>query len=253
MSETDSRDPTAGLRVDVFSVFPDLVDRSLNDSVMGRARLSGLLDLRLHNPRDWATDRHKSVDDTPFGGGAGMVMSPQPLFDAVEAVDPARPLILLSASGTRFDQSMATELAAAGGFSLICGRYEGIDQRVADHLCDFEVSIGDFVLSGGEPAAVVIIDATTRMIDGVLGNDSSLTEESHSKRRLEYPQYTRPASFRGWDVPSVLLSGHHGNVRRWRLARALQRTMQRRPDLLDAEPATSEELAALGEFGDATA
>lgn len=241
--------PSLAFRVDVFSVFPSLIECALNDSVIGRARSLGTLDLRCHDPRDWATDRHRSVDDTPFGGGAGMVMSPGPLFDAVDAVQPVRPLLLMSASGRRFDQAFAEELAKSGGFSIVCGRYEGVDQRVADHLCDAEVSVGDFVLSGGEPAAAVVIDATARLLPGVLGNDISLTEESYAASRLEYPHYTRPATFRGWSVPSVLLSGHHAKIRRWRLAQALQRTRARRPDLLDQVPPSQEELASVDEFG----
>ncbi|MEY3362319.1 MAG: hypothetical protein RL531_2038 [Actinomycetota bacterium] len=225
------------MRIDVFTIFPDLLDGPLGISLLGRAREEGRLDVRLHDPRDATTDRHRSVDDTPFGGGAGMVMRPEPIFETVEAVDPPRPLLLLSASGRRFDQSMAQELAALDGFSLLCGRYEGVDQRVADHLCDGEVSIGDYVLAGGESAALVIIEAVARLVPGVMGNDASATEESFAASGpgpglLEYPQYTRPAVFRGHEVPEVLRSGDHVRIARWRRAMALRRTLERRPDLL---------------------
>src|SRR3990170_4142043 len=159
------------VRVDVFTIFPGYFDSPLSASLLGRAREKGLLDIRLHDPRDWTTDRHRAVDDTPFGGGAGMVMMPEPLFAAVEAVAPARPLFLLSAAGRPFDQAVAGELAELEGFSLLCGRYEGVDQRVADHLCDGELSVGDYVLAGGEPAAVVVVDAVARPVPGVMGNE----------------------------------------------------------------------------------
>jgi tRNA (guanine37-N1)-methyltransferase len=227
------------VRIDVFTIFPDLLAGPLDISLLGRARAEGRLEVRLHDPRDATTDRHRSVDDTPFGGGAGMVMRPEPIFETVEAVDPPRPLLLLSASGRRFDQAMAHELAALEGFSLLCGRYEGVDQRVADHLCDGEVSIGDYVLAGGESAALVIIEAVTRLVPGVMGNEESATEESFGVAGpglLEYPQYTRPAEFRGYEVPEVLRSGDHARVARWRRAQALRRTLERRPDLLPDGP-----------------
>ena len=178
-----------------------------------------------------------------------MVMTPAPIFAAVEAVDPVRPLFLLSASGRRFDQALARELASGPGFSLICGRYEGVDQRVADHLCDGELSVGDFVLSGGEGAALVVIEAVARLVPGVMGNDASATEESFTADRLEYPQYTRPADFRGWVVPEVLRSGDHGRIARWREAQALRRTLARRPDLV-AESLGRADQALLAEFPD---
>src|SRR6185295_3010560 len=199
-----------------------------------RARTGGVLDVRLHDPREFATDQHRSVDDAPFGGGAGMVMAPEPLFAAVEAADPVRPLLLLSASGRRFDQTVARELAAGPGFSLVCGRYEGVDQRVADHLCDGELSVGDFVLAGGEGAALIVIEAVARLLPGVMGNEASSVEESFADGRLEYPQYTRPAEFRDWAVPEVLRSGDHGRIARWRRAQALARTVADRPDLVAA-------------------
>src|SRR5690349_325873 len=181
------------MRVDVFTIFPELIEPALRVSLLGRACEAGLVDVRLHDPREFATDRHRSVDDTPFGGGAGMVMAPEPLFAAVEAADPPRPLLLLSASGRHFDQAVARELAATGGFSLICGRYEGVDQRVADHLCDGELSVGDFVLAGGEAAALVVVEAVARLLPGLMGNDESAVDESFADGLLEYPQYTRPA------------------------------------------------------------
>src|SRR3954468_10914593 len=237
------------MRIDVFTIFPDYLAGPLGLSLIARARDRGIVDLRLHDPRDHTDDRHRTVDDTPFGGGPGMVMRPEPLFDAVEAAQPPRPLFLLSPSGRRFDQAMARELAAGDGFSLICGRYEGVDQRVADHLCDGEISVGDFVLAGGEAAALVVIEAVGRLLDGVLGNETSVEEESFSTGVLEYPQYTRPAEFRGWAVPEILRSGDHARVARWRRAEALRRTLERRPDLLGGGGAlTAEDQALLDEF-----
>jgi tRNA (guanine37-N1)-methyltransferase len=241
------------VRVDVFSIFPEWFAGPLGASLLGRARADGRLDVRVHDLRAHTTDRHRSVDDTPYGGGAGMVMAPEPIFAAVEAAVPVRPLLLLSAAGRRFDQAYADELATGDGFSLLCGRYEGVDQRVADHLCDGELSVGDFVLAGGEAAAIVVIDAVARLLPGVMGNEASGTDESFVAGRLEYPQYTRPAEFRGHAVPEVLLSGDHARVARWRRAAALRRTMDRRPDLLDAESLSAEDEALLREFPDAGA
>lgn len=222
------------MRIDVFSVFPDLIDGALATSIIGRARANDQIDLRLHDPRDHATDAHRSVDDSPFGGGAGMVMRPDVLAAAIRAADPPRPLLALSASGRRFDQKMAHELLTEGGFSLLCGRYEGVDQRLLDSEVDGEVSIGDFVLAGGEVAAAVIIEAVGRLVPGVLGNAESIAEESFSDGLLEYPHYTRPAEWEGHDVPPVLTSGNHAAVDRWRHAMALKRTLERRPDLIEA-------------------
>jgi tRNA (guanine37-N1)-methyltransferase len=233
------------VRIDVFTIFPGYFDGPLSSSLLGRARERGLLDIRLHDPRDWTTDRHRTVDDTPFGGGAGMVMMPEPLFAAVEAVDPPRPLFLLSAAGRRFDQTVAAELAGLDGFSLLSGRYEGVDQRVADHLCDGELSVGDYVLAGGEAAALVVIEAVARLRRDVMGNEASAAEESFADGLVEYPQYTRPADFRGWEVPAVLRSGDHGRIARWRHAEALRRTLDRRPDLLDRRGISDEERALL--------
>jgi tRNA (guanine37-N1)-methyltransferase len=235
------------VRIDVFTIFPEYLEGPLRVALVGRARDSGVVDVRLHDPREWTTDPHRSVDDAPFGGGAGMVMTPGPLFAAVEAVEPSRPLFLLSASGRRFEQTLARELAAGPGFSLLCGRYEGVDQRVADHLCDGELSVGDYVLAGGEAAALVVIEAVTRLLRGVMGNEASASEESFTDGLLEYPQYSRPAEFRGWSVPAILRSGDHGRIERWRHAQALRRTIARRPELRD-RALTDEEDALLAEF-----
>ncbi len=235
------------MRVDVFSIFPEYLAGPLASSLLGRAVAAALVEVRVHDIRDWAVDRHRTVDDAPFGGGAGMVMTPGPLFAAVDDVEPHRPLYLLSAGGRRFDQAMAAELAGGQGFSLICGRYEGVDQRVADHLCDGEVSVGDFVLAGGEAAALVVIEAVARLLPGVMGNEASATEESFAGGLLEYPQYTRPAEFGGWAVPEVLRSGDHARIDRWRRAEALRRTLERRPDLLGGRELTVAERTLLDE------
>ncbi|RMH69427.1 MAG: tRNA (guanosine(37)-N1)-methyltransferase TrmD [Actinomyces sp.] len=238
------------MRIDVFTIFPEMIETVTATSVIGRGRRSGVLDIRVHDPRHWATDAHRSVDDTPFGGGPGMVMTPGPLFAAVEEVDPPRPLLLLSPAGRRLDQALARELAASGGFSLLCGRYEGVDERVREHLVDEEVSIGDVVLAGGELAALVVVEAVGRLVPGVLGNESSLDDESFAAGLLEYPQYTRPAVFRGWEVPEVLRSGDHARIARWRRAAALARTLRRRPDLVAARGGLDEaERRLLAEFG----
>lgn len=238
------------LRIDVFSIFPEMVDRAAGESVIGRGRRDGHLDIRVHDLRQATTDVHQSIDDAPFGGGAGMVMMPEPLFAAVEAVAPPRPLLYLSPAGRTFDQAMARELAAAEGFSLLCGRYEGVDERVREHLVDAEVSVGDVVLAGGEVAALLIIEAVGRLVPGVLGNDASTADESFADGLLEYPHYTRPAEFRGWEVPAVLRSGDHARVARWRRAHAVRRTIDRRPDLIEARGGISrDEQALLDEFG----
>ncbi len=220
------------LRVDVFTVFPSLVEPWFGTGVVGRAARAGLVDLRAVDIRCGASDARGTVDDSPFGGGAGMVLAAPPVFAAVESTRPPRPLLLLGPAGRRFDQEMASELAQMDGFSLLCGRYEGVDERLARHLADGEVSIGDFVLAGGEAAAVAIVEAVVRLVRGALGNEASVEEESFRDDLLEYPQYTRPAVFRGWSVPDVLLSGDHGRIRRWRHAQSLVRTLERRPDLM---------------------
>lgn len=237
------------MRIDVFTVFPSLIDDFASESLLGKAQQNQLVEINAHDLRKEATGKHKSVDDAPFGGGAGMVLMPEPIFAAVESVDAPRPLLLMSPSGRRFDQDMALELAALGGFSMLCGRYEGVDERIATELCDGAVSIGDFVLSGGEVAALVIIEAVARLVPGVMGNDDSAGDESFMTGLLEYPHYTRPAEFRGMDVPPVLRSGDHGKVERWRRAQALARTIERRPDLIDARGGLNDaDLKLLKEF-----
>jgi tRNA (guanine37-N1)-methyltransferase len=227
------------VRIDVFTIFPDVVAGYCGTSVLGRATGAGALEVRVHDLRQGAVDPRRSVDDSPFGGGAGMVLMAEPLFRSVESVpDLPRPLFLLAPGGRRFDQSVAAELAArgdgpGGGFSLLCVRYEGVDQRVADHLVDDELSVGDFVLAGGELAALCVVEAVARLRPGVLGNEDSADDESFTTGLLEYPQYTRPASFRGWEVPEVLRSGDHGAVAAWRRTHALERTAERRPDLIE--------------------
>ena len=237
-------------RLEVFTIFPELVRPWTQASLVGKAARSGVLDLRVHDLRAGTSDPHRSVDDSPFGGGPGMVLAPGPVFTAVEAVDPIRPLFLLAPGGRRFDQSWAAELAAGPGFSLLCGRYEGVDQRVADHLVDGELSLGDFVLAGGEAAAIAVIEVVARLVPGVMGNQASVREESFGEGLLEYPQYTRPQDFRGWEVPQVLLSGDHARVARWRRAQALARTRGRRPDLFTARGGLADDEAELlAEFG----
>lgn len=235
------------MKIAVFTLFPEYLQGALSSTILSRAIERDALEVQLHDPRDHSTDRHRSVDDAPFGGGAGMVMMPAPLFAAVEAADPPRPLLLLSPGGRRFDQAYAEELAQLDGFSLLCGRYEGVDQRVTDHLCDGEISIGDVVLAGGEAAALVIIEAVARLVPEVLGNAESIRDESFTSGLLEYPQYTRPAEFRGWDVPEVLRSGDHAKVARWRRAQAIRRTLAARPDLLTL-PLTVADQKVLDEF-----
>jgi tRNA (guanine37-N1)-methyltransferase len=229
------------VRVDVFTIFPAMVDGFAGQSLLGRARQRGLLDVRVHDLRSATDDPHRSVDDSPFGGGAGMVLMPEPIFTMVERVAPPRPLYLLGPGGRTLDQSLARELAAGDGFSLLCGRYEGVDGRVVEHLVDDELSIGDYVLAGGEVAAMVVLEAVGRLVPGVMGNDTSADDESFADGLLEYPQYTRPAEFRGWTVPEVLRSGDHGRVARWRRAQALRRTITRRPDLIEARGGVTED------------
>ena len=234
------------MRIDVFSIFPDIVDGFCTHSLLGRARETGAIDVRTHNIRDYATDIHKTVDDNPFGGGAGMLMRPEPIFAAVEAMQPPRPLLLLGPGGQKFDQKMAQTLAASSGFSMLCGRYEGVDQRVREHLVDHEVSVGDVVLAGGEVAACLIIEAVTRLIPGVMGNAvSPVTESFGAEGLLEEPQYTRPSEFRGFEVPEVLRGGDHGRVAAWRHAQALWRTLQQRPDLIETRGGLTKDEVAL--------
>ncbi len=220
-------------QIDVFTLFPEYIKSPCSLALLGKAQENDLLIIDTHNIRDYAKDVHKSVDDKPFGGGAGMVMMPEPIFDAVEDVNPCRPLIVMSASGKKFDQEKALELSKGDGFSLVCGRYEGIDERVVNELADDELCVGDFILAGGEVAALIVIEAVTRLIPGVMGNDDSAAVESFSEggNLLEAPQYTRPASFRGFEVPEVLLSGNHGEILKWRREQSQIKTVKNRPDL----------------------
>jgi tRNA (guanine37-N1)-methyltransferase len=219
--------------VDVVTLFPSLFEEPLRASLLGKAVAAGIVRVRVHDLRAHGLGPHRSVDDEPYGGGAGMVMRPEPIFAAVEAIaEPSPHVVLLSPRGTLLDQSGVRRLAGLAHVVLICGRYEGVDERVATHLAHEELSIGDYVLAGGELAALVVIESVSRLLPGVLGNAASLEWESHSGGRLEYPQYTRPATFRGWRVPEVLTSGNHESVRRWRAAEAERITRSRRPDLL---------------------
>lgn len=239
------------VRIDVFTIFPDLVEGFASQSLLGKGRQRGLLDIRTHDLRSETQDPHRSVDDSPFGGGAGMVLMAEPIFAVVEVVDPPRPLFLLGPGGQTFDQGLARELATGDGFSLLCGRYEGVDARVVDHLVDGELSIGDYVLGGGEVAALVVLEAVGRLVPGVMGNATSADEESFSDGLLEYPHYTRPAEFRGWAVPDVLRSGDHARIARWRRARSLARTVEHRPDLIAARGGLSDaDRALLAEFAE---
>ena len=223
----------SAFRIDVFSIFPKLVDDFCNESLLGRAREESIVDLRCHDLRDYG-DESRRVDDALYGGGAGMLFRPEPIFAAVEVVQPQRPLFLLSPGGRSFDQEFADQLSKSAGFSLLCGRYEGVDHRVVEHLIDGEISIGDVVLSGGEVAACLVIEATARLLPGAMGNEASPVSESFGvSRMLEEPHYTRPAEFRGWEVPEVLRNGDHAKIERWRRAQALHRTVRSRPDLIE--------------------
>lgn len=225
------------MRFDVFTLFPEVFEPYLQTSILQRSRRSGLLEVHLHNIRDWTTDRHHVTDDEPYGGGGGMVMKPEPVFAAVEGVlgrPPACPVILLTPQGRLFNQRIAQELSAEPRLGLICGRYEGIDERVRENLAHDEISIGDYVLTGGEIPALVLIDAIARLIPGAIGDPDGAQDDSHASGLLEYPHYTRPAVFRGWQVPEVLVSGDHARIARWRRQQALLRTHERRPDLLDS-------------------
>jgi tRNA (guanine37-N1)-methyltransferase len=222
------------MRIDIVTIFPEFFSAPLDAALLGKARGRGLLDIRVHDLRAHTTDKHRTVDDEPFGGGPGMVMMAQPWFESVEAIDGwerAR-RVLLTPAGRRFDQRLAEELSGAAQIVLMCGRYEGIDERVATGLATDEVSIGDYVLAGGESAALVVIEAITRLVAGVVGEPASLVEESFSSGLLDYPHFTRPAEYRGMRVPEVLLSGDHAAIEQWRREQALERTRARRPDLL---------------------
>lgn len=227
------------MEFDVFTLLPEVFPPYLESSILQRARQRGLIDVRVHNIRDWATDRHHVTDDEPYGGGGGMVMKVEPIFAAVEGVlgPGARPpLILLTPQGRRFDQRIAAELAAQPRLALLCGRYEGVDERIRRHLVSDEISIGDYVLTGGELPALVLIDALARLLPGVLGDPDGAQDDSHASGLLEYPHYTRPPEFRGWRVPEILLSGDHARIAGWRREQSLRRTLERRPDLLENAP-----------------
>jgi tRNA (guanine37-N1)-methyltransferase len=221
--------------IEVLTLFPQMFPGPLSAGVTGRGLASGLVTLRVHNLRDYTHDRHRQVDDVPYGGGAGMVLKPEPIFEAVRARAGKGPVILLTPQGELLNQGLVRELAGHEDLYLICGRYEGVDERVATHLVDKEISIGDYVLTGGELPALVVIDAVSRLVAGVLGSEESPKDESFDQHLLEYPHYTRPAEFEGHPVPEVLRSGHHAEIERWRRAQAAERTRRRRPDLLDRQ------------------
>jgi tRNA (guanine37-N1)-methyltransferase len=233
---------------DIFTLFPKVFEPYLHTSILEKALQRGLLKASVHNIRDWATDRHRMTDDEPYGGGGGMVMKPEPIFQAVQGVlgEPSPcPVIMLTPQGRPLNQALAFELAKEPHLALICGRYEGVDERVRQHLVDDEISLGDYVLTGGELAALVLVDVVARLIPGVLGDPEATSKDSHSASLLEYPHYTRPAEFRGWKVPEILTSGDHARIARWRREQALRRTWARRPDLLKGAELTPEELLFL--------
>ena len=230
------------MQFEVFTLLPEVFPPYLESSILQKARQRGLIDVRVHNIRDYTHDRHHTTDDTPYGGGGGMVMKPEPVFEAIETVlgfeagqaqPPPFPVILLTPQGRVFTQRVAEELVAHERIALLCGRYEGVDERIREHLVTDEISIGDYVLTGGELPALMIVDAVSRLIPGVLGDPTGAEDDSHSMGLLEYPHYTRPPEFRGWQVPEVLLSGDHARIEKWRREQALQRTLRRRPDILE--------------------
>ena len=243
------------LRFDIITIFPDFFRGVFDFGIVRRARAGGLVEVAAHDLRDWTYDRHKVVDDRPFGGGDGMVLKPEPIFEAVESLTGAGEAATLRASGVRvvllspqgraLTQELAAELARAGRVVVICGRYEGVDERVAEMLATDEISIGDYVLSGGEPAAVVLVDAVTRLVPGALGSETSAVNESFSEGLLDFPNYTQPVEFRGRRVPEVLLSGHHAEVARWRRRAALSKTRRNRPDLFERVSLSEEERASV--------
>lgn len=240
------------MRIDIMTIFPQMFDSLFNYSIVGRARERGLLDVRLHDIRTYTHDKHHIVDDYPFGGGPGMVLKSEPIFEAVEAVTKESgvaisPTILLSPQGRLFNQKIAQELAGYEHFILICGRYEGVDERVAEHLASDEISVGDYVLSGGEVASMVVVDCVVRLLPGAVGSEESVAGDSHMDGLLEYPQYTRPAEYRNWIVPAVLLSGNHNQIARWRRQQSLLRTAKRRPDLLEKAVLSEEDKALLNQ------
>jgi tRNA (guanine37-N1)-methyltransferase len=239
------------MRFDVFTLFPEIFDPYLNTSILMRARQRGIVEVHLHNIRDWAKDRHQVTDDEPYGGGGGMVMKPEPIFAAVEAVmgvPQETSVILLTPQGMTLTQAVVAELSRHERLALICGRYEGVDERVRDHLVTDEISIGDYVVSGGELPALIVIDAVSRVLPGVLGDPEGAIDDSFATGLLEYPHYTRPAEFRGWAVPEILLSGDHVRIARWRREQALRRTFERRPDLLNSASLTPTDLDLLAQW-----
>ena len=230
---------------EILTTFPGMIEAVAGESIIRRARQRGLIEVATVNLRDFTSDKHKTTDDSPFGGGPGMVMKPEPVFDAVEASLSRRPgkarVVLMTPQGECFDQAKAEQLARENHIIMICGRYEGFDERIRQHLVSDEISIGDYVLTGGELAAMVVVDAVARLVPGVLGDESSAESESFSSGLLECPQYTRPAQYRGYSVPEVLVSGNHKEIDKWRREQSLRRTMQRRPDLLESAPLTEED------------
>ena len=240
------------MRFDIFTLFPGIFDSPLRESMLKRAIDAGLLDVRLHNIRDYTHDKHHTTDDTPYGGGGGMVLKPEPVFEAVESVlagSPACPVILLTPQGRVFNQAIAKELSAENRVVLLCGRYEGVDERIRDGLATDQISIGDYVLTGGELPAMILIDAISRLLPGVLGDPDGSEDDSHASGLLEYPHYTRPPEFRGKGVPEALLSGDHGRIARWRREQSLIRTLRQRPDLLDSAPLTDADRTFLETLG----
>ena len=240
------------MRIDVVTIFPGIFESPLRESLLGRAIEAGLLDVRVHDLRDYTMDRHKVVDDMPFGGGPGMVLKPEPVFAAVERIRSERgspdAVLLTSPDGERFTHRIAERLSALDHIVVLCGRYEGVDERVRTGLATEALSIGDYVLSGGELPALVIVDGVARLVPGVVGDESSVARDTFARGLLDYPQYTRPAEFRGMGVPPVLLSGHHGEIERWRRREALARTLERRPDLLASAALDPEDAALLKEL-----
>jgi len=240
------------MRFDVFTLLPDVFPPYLESSILQRARQRGLIEVQVHNIRDWTHDRHHVTDDEPYAGGGGMVMKVEPVFEAVESVlgyDDCCPVILLTPQGRVFTQKVAAELSAHPRLALICGRYEGVDERIRQHLATDEISIGDYVLTGGELPAMILIDAVARLIPGVLGDPDGAADDSHASGLLEYPHYTRPPEFRGWRVPEILLSGDHAKIAKWRREQSLLRTLERRPDLLEMADLSEKERKFLIEHG----
>ncbi len=233
------------MRIDILTLFPEMFAGPFDHSIIKRAKEQGIADIIIHNIRDYTHDKHRTVDDYPYGGGAGMVLKPEPIFEAVEAIkataDEEMTVILLSPQGRLFNQKMAWELSIKPHLVLICGHYEGIDERVRDNLVDEELSIGDYVLSGGEGAVMVVVDAVVRLLPGAVGSEISVRNDSHSSGLLQYPQYTRPEIYRGWSVPRVLLSGNHGEIAQWRHQQSLLRTFKRRPDLMEKATLSEED------------